>query len=233
MDGAAPARARRVDASGGGLAVLRGSGQRRAGHEQSEGEDTGNMSHLHQESLFSGLHFTLPAGVVGVPFWLTSETAVALVLATQTCVPTGVVPSGASSPLPESGLPAPRPLEVNSEIVLLLRLGIAGAHQSHQDATCPADEPQPVSAPFLESGARTPRPHSLIDARRSALCGLPSHRPSCLQGLDDSVLPAGDGVGAGVDHPDLVAADGGDAMGLVEPVARQRAARGGAIGVEQ
>ena len=83
-------------------------------HEQTEDEDTGGMWHLHQESLFFGLHCTLPAGVVGVPFWLTSETALALVLATQTCVPTGVVPSGASSPLPESGLPAPRPLEVNS-----------------------------------------------------------------------------------------------------------------------
>src|SRR5436305_1909458 len=69
----------------------------------------------------SGLPAALPSG-------LNSETALALLLATQTCeLPdtlTTAAPSGALSPLPVSGLPAEVPSRLNSERVLVLMLGI-------------------------------------------------------------------------------------------------------------
>jgi hypothetical protein len=64
VDGAAPARGSCIDAGGGGLAVLRGSGQRGAGHEQSDEEDTGDMSHLHRESLSCAS--AISAGLTGM-----------------------------------------------------------------------------------------------------------------------------------------------------------------------
>src|SRR5207248_2813031 len=57
-----------------------------------------------------------------VPSGLNSEIALALLLATQTCMPIGVACSGALSPLPVSGLPAEVPSGLNSERVLVLML---------------------------------------------------------------------------------------------------------------